>query len=127
MRPLKRLKGASTGTFSCLKVAMIVLLARSMLRFPAASATSASTSAAPLTISANDLFIESLLARSGPAPGQHAPERRVMIDEMMLERRRGVQQHHPQQRPGQEAMNLGQHFGQVAIRSEERRVGKEGR
>src|SRR5580692_5301024 len=115
MRPLKRLKGASTGTFSWRKVTMIVLLVGSMLGFPAAPATRAVASAVALTINAIDLVIAVAPCRSGTPPGQYSFERRVTIDEVVLQGRGGVQQHDPEQRPGEEAMNLRQLIGQFLI------------
>ena len=49
MWPLKRLKFASTGTFSCRKVAMMVLLPASMPAVPAAPAAKASVRAIELS------------------------------------------------------------------------------
>src|ERR1700722_19738972 len=115
MWPLNFLKSASTGTFSCLKVATILLLPASMPAVPAAPATKAASSREPLTVIARDRAIALLLVCSGPTPGEHAPQRRVAVDEMMLQCRGAVQHHHPQQRPGQIGVDLAKDVRQLLI------------
>src|SRR5665213_4159661 len=113
MRPLKCLNGAFTGTFSCVKVTVNVLLAASMPGAAAAPAATASTREDRVIISESNRVMGNLLPLA--APCQHAPERRIMIDEMVLECRRRVQHHHPQQRPGEIPVDLHQHFGEILV------------
>src|SRR5450631_2282304 len=117
MRPLNFFSGASTGTFSCLKVAMMLLLEASMVGSPAAVATKAAVRAIVLIHGALRLIGGSLgrhpVSRS--MPRKHALERRVAIEKVVLQRGGHVQQHHTEQRPCQQSVHLNQHIGQLLV------------
>src|SRR6202165_4947684 len=124
MRPLNFFSGASTGTFSCLKVAMMLLLEASMVGSPAAVATKAAVTAivqihGELRLIGGSLGPKLKAPRgrrmvacvaSRAVPGEHALERRIAIKKVMLQRGGRVQQHHRQQRPCQESVHLDQHI-----------------
>src|ERR1700683_4648333 len=106
MRPLNFFSAASTGTFSSLKVAMMLLLEASMAGSPAAVATKA-MARGTVVISSNELRL--IGAPAGPRalwaarirrgtptvnslgsrapPRQHALERRIAVEIVVLQRR----------------------------------------
>src|SRR5665213_2257548 len=99
MRPLNFFSGASTGTFSWRKVAMMLLLEASIVGSPAAVATKAAVTASVL-IHGELRFIggsrgsKRKASASRTLPCEHAPEGRIAIEKMVLQRGGHVQQYH---------------------------------
>src|ERR1700676_3474255 len=73
MRPLNFFSGASTGTFSCLKVAMMLLLEASMVGSPAAVATKAAVTAIV------QIHVEFRLIAGSLVPKLQAPRGRPLV------------------------------------------------
>src|ERR1700722_5863480 len=114
MRPLNFFSGASTGTFSCLKVAMMLLLAASMVGSPAALATKASVRAIELSSGRLGVMAFSLpFLRT--SPGEHAFERRIAIEKVVLERGGRVEHDYAKPRPGERPVHLHQYVGQRLV------------